>query len=238
MNRTFRMTFITLFALAVALTGSVLHAQDEPVDCPLGGAYNEEAGQCDMVITINVAYPNWIKDSEAALTAIGEQLAAVRTEFLSAIDLMFVPYSWAGSLDVTYEEFEHGAALRSVVFTVSTYTGGAHPNHYYLSTTVDTVADRALTLEEDIFQPGADVIAALQPLVVADLMEQQGESADADWIDTGTDELTDYVAWAIDAGNLVLFFPPYQVAVYAFGGFQVRIPVDELAGVTNPMLLP
>ena len=238
MKRTFRITFITLFALALALTGGVLHAQDEPVDCPLGGAYNEETDQCDMAITINVAYPNWIRDSEAALTAIGEQLAAVRTEFLSAVDMMFVPYSWAGSLDVTYEEFEHGAALRSVVFTVGTYTGGAHPNRYFLSTTVDTVADRALTLEEDIFQPGADVIAALQPLVVADLTAQMGEFADAEWINTGTDELTDYVAWAIDAGDLVLYFPPYQVAAYAAGDFTVRISVDDLSGVINPMLLP
>ena len=152
--------------------------------------------------------------------------------------MMFVPYSWAGSLDVTFEEFEHGAALRSVVFTISTYTGGAHPNRYFLSTTVDTVADRALTLEEDIFQPGADVIAALQPLVVADLTAQMGEYADPAWINTGTDELTDYVAWAIDTGDLVLYFPPYQVAAYAAGDFTVRIPVDNLYGVINPMLLP
>jgi hypothetical protein len=237
MNRSFRLTFITLFALLAALTG-VLHAQEEPVDCPLGGAYNEEADQCDMAITINVAYPNWIKESEAALTTIGNQLASVRSEFLGAVDVMFVPYSWAGSLDVTYEEFEHGAALRSVVFTIYTYTGGAHPNRYFLSTTVDTIADRALTLEADIFQPGADVIAALQPLVVADLTAQQAEYADADWINTGTDELTDYTAWAIDTGDLVLFFPPYQVAAYAAGDFTVRIPVDNLSGVINPMLLP
>lgn len=238
MNRTFRLTFITLFAMLAALTGGLLHAQDKPVDCPLGGGYNEEAGQCDMAITINVAYPNWIRDYEAALTAVGNQLASVRSEFLGAVDMMFVPYSWAGSLDVTYEEFEHGAALRSVVFTIDTYTGGAHPNHYYLSTTVDTIANRVLTLEEDIFQPGADVIAALQPLVVADLTAQMGEYADAEWIDSGTDEMTDYVAWAIDTGDLVLFFPPYQVAAYAMGGFQVSIPVDDLFSVINPMLLP
>lgn len=238
MRRMFRLTFITLFALMAALTGGMLHAQDEPVDCPLGGAYNEEVDQCDMAITINVAYPNWIRDYEAALTTIGNQLASVRSEFLGAVDMMFVPYSWAGSLDVTYEEFEHGAALRSVVFTIYTYTGGAHPNRYFLSTTVDTIADRVLTLEEDIFQPGADVIAALQPLVAADLTAQMGEFADADWINTGTDELTDYVAWAIDTGDLVLFFPPYQVAAYAAGDFTVRIPVDNLSSVINPMLLP
>jgi hypothetical protein len=237
MNRSFRLTFITLFALIAALTG-LLHAQDAPVDCPLGGAYNEEADQCDMAITINVAYPNWIRDYEAALTTIGNQLASVRSEFLGAVDMMFVPYSWAGSLDVTYEEFEHGAALRSVVFTIYTYTGGAHPNRYFLSTTVDTIANRVLTLEEDIFQPGSDVIAALQPLVAADLTAQQAGYADADWINTGTDELTDYVAWAIDTGDLVLFFPPYQVAAYAAGDFTVRIPVDNLSGVINPMLLP
>jgi hypothetical protein len=237
MKRTFRLTFITLFALLAALTG-MLHAQDEPVDCPLGGAYNEETNQCDMAITINVAYPNWIRDSEAAVTAVGEILSAVRSEFLGAVDVMFVPYSWAGSLDITYEQFEHGAALRSIVFLIYTYTGGAHPNHYFLSTTIDTIAGRELSLEEDIFQPDADVIAALQPLVVADLMAQQGEYADAEWINSGTDELTDYVAWAIDTGDLVLFFPPYQVAAYAMGDFTVRIPVDNLSGVINPMLLP
>lgn len=238
MNSRFRAALITLLALMIALTGGVLHAQDEPVACALGGVYNEETAQCDMQITINVAYPNWIGQSETTLTAVGEQLASVRTEFLSAVDVMFAPYSWAGSLDITYDEFEHGAALRSVVFRVDTYTGGAHPNHYFLSTTVDTIADRVLTLEGDIFQPGADVISVLQPLVVADLVEQQGEYADLEWINSGTEDLEYYVAWAIDAGDLVLFFPPYQVAAYVFGGFQVNIPLEDLSSVINPMLLP
>lgn len=238
MNRMFRMTFITLFALLAALTGGVLHAQDEPVDCPLGGTPNEETGGCDFSVTIDISYPNWIRDSEAAIVAVSDVLADIRNEFLAAVDMMFVPYSWAGALEVTYEEFEHGAALRSVVFTIYTYTGGAHPNHYYLSTTVDTIADRALTLEDDIFQPGVDIVTALQPIVVADLMEQQGEYADAEWITMGTSELNAYGVWAIDTGDLVLFFPPYQVAPYAMGGSTVRIPVDDLAGVINPMLLP
>lgn len=237
MNRTFRITFITLFALVVALTG-VLHAQDEPADCPLAGSFNRETGDCDFMLTVEIAYPNWIKDDETALTAVGSLLTSVRAEFFSAVDLMFAPYSPAGSLYVTYEEFEHGESLRSVVFTVSTYTGGAHPNHYYVSTVVDTVAERVLTLEEDIFLPDVDIITAVQPIVVADLVEQQGEYADLEWITSGTSDLMSYTAWAIDTGDLVLYFPPYQVAAYAMGGFTVRIPLAELAGVINPMLLP
>lgn len=238
MNRTFRITFVTLIALLAALSGTALAQGDASAACPLGGMPNEETGGCDVAVTMNIAYPSWIGESEAAVTAVGDLLTAARDEFLGIVEFMFAPYSPAASLDISYIEFEHGAPLRSIVFTVNTYTGGAHPNYYYLSVTVDTLADRVLTLEDDIFQPGADVIAVLQPLVAAELAAQQGEYADIEWINGGTDELSDYVAWAINAGTLELFFPPYHVAPYAMGGFEVSIPVDDLASVINPMLLP
>lgn len=211
-------------------------AQD--VACPLGGYIDEATGACSYGITINIAYPDWLTESEAASTAVGTLINDIQTGFLGDLSMMVGPYFNGAYLDVSYQEFEHGAPLRSIVFTISTYTGGAHGNVFFDSVTVDTFANRALSLADDIFVPGADVIATLQPLVVAQLVEQQAEFADLEWINSGTDGLDDYLAWAINAGTLELFFPPYQVAAYAAGSFQVSIPVDDLAAVINPMLLP
>lgn len=223
------------FLLLLVFAG-IGRAQD--VECPLGGYIDEATGACAYGITIDIAYPDWLSESEAASTAVGTVINEIQTGFLSSLSMMVGPYFSGAYLDISYEEFEHGAALRSIVFTISDYTGGAHGNTYFASVTVDTIANEPLSLADNIFVPGADVLAFLQPLVVEQLMITQGEYADLDWINSGTDGLDDYLAWAINAGTLELFFPPYQVAAYAMGSFQVSIPVDDLAAVINPMLLP
>lgn len=234
-THSFRSLRVVLALVVMLALVGVVAAQDS--ECPLGG-YIDDSGDCSFGITVTVAYPDWLSESEAASAAVAALLNATRDQFLSWMMTPVEEFYRGGFLDISYEEYEHGAALRSIVFLTSEYTGGAHPNSYYASVTVDTIADRELTLADDIFQPGVDAIAVLQPLVVAQLVEQQGEYADLEWISDGTDSFEDYTAWAINAGTLELFFAPYQVAAYAAGSFQVSIPVDALTGVINPMLLP
>ena len=106
------------------------------------------------------------------------------------------------------------------------------------SLTFDTHEERLLTWE-DLFMPDADVIAVLQPLVENDLKSQLEEVAGSDDISiSGIDELSDYRIWALDDGNLVLYFEPYTVTDLTRDGFAVSIPLADLADVINPALLP
>lgn len=227
--------FIVLAAL-LALAGGIVWAQD--AECAFGGYPTEENGGCTYSITVNISYPPSVSEYPAAAAAVDELLTLTRDSFFADMGDMYGPYFGGGALDIFYEEYEHGAALRSIVFTVYAFTGGAHGNTYFSSITVDTIADIELALDGDIFLPDTDFVSVLQPLVVAQLAETMGEYADMDWINDGTDEADDYIAWAINAGTLELFFAPYQVAPYAMGTFQVSIPVEDLYPVINPMLIP
>ena len=43
-----------------------------------------------------------------------------------------------------------------------------------------------------------------------------------------------YSNWIIDGQTLRIYFPPYQVAAYAAGSFEVSIPLSQLRDILKP----
>lgn len=132
-----------------------------------------------------------------------------------------------------YTEYQ-GTSTVSYAFLVYQDTLGAHPNAYYDTFTFDKQGNN-LALA-DLFTPGSRYLDALSvPAykdVVAQLTARTGAAPGPDELDTvrlGTEPSPEALQFYYISGNdLHLIFPPYQVAAYAAGVFDVMIPLASL----------
>ena len=140
------------------------------------------------------------------------------------------------ALGATYEKYESANTV-SYVFLVYEDTLGAHPNSFYSTFTFDK---KGILLQlSDIFKPGSNYLSVLSPLayksVVSQLTAKEGTTPGSDELDTarvGTEPSPEALQfYYIDGNTLHLLFPPYQVAAYAAGAFDVPIPMSELNNI-------
>lgn len=202
-----------------------------------GGIWDEAVGRCTFQagVTMNVQYPLWVTDYEFAESAVDSFIMSSQSEIWSFFQLpatleeMGYFYNWDLSID--YEEFQFSETVRSIVFNVYTYTGGAHPNSHYEAYSFDLENETVISFM-DLFREDVDSLAVIQPLVEADLVAQLGEMSDIDWIRTGTEaNPVNYRNFALTPDSLLIFFSPYQVAAYAAGPQLVEIPLGSLADI-------
>jgi hypothetical protein len=130
---------------------------------------------------------------------------------------------------VNYRVINASNGLLSILFDVSIYTGGAHPNTVHIPLNFDLKTGQALTYT-DVFKPDVDAVATLAAIATAEL--------------TRTDRLTfpegaeprpeNYQVWNFDFNGLLITFDQYQVMPYAYGPQTVAIPYRELQADLNP----
>lgn len=143
------------------------------------------------------------------------------------------PGAAAWTLDIGYKVERNDAQMLSLLFTRSMYTGGAHgglgfATYNYLLPDGARV-DLAQVLD------GKKALARLGELVVADLdkrlLTADGIS-DADWIKRGAGpQWGNYTHVLVLADALKIEFEPYQVAPWASGPQEVRVPMAALSGL-------
>ncbi|MBA3788967.1 DUF3298 domain-containing protein [Patescibacteria group bacterium] len=134
------------------------------------------------------------------------------------------------SLSSTYKLYRSPATV-SYVFTLSSDTLGAHPNSYFRTFVFDAKSGGGIALS-DLFTPGADYLNTLSTLSRTALSSQLGKDSDSTFINPGTTPNDDnFQNFAIDSANLVLLFPPYQVAPYSSGPQTIRIPLSKLGSI-------
>lgn len=130
---------------------------------------------------------------------------------------------------------QKGTASVSYIFTLFEDTFGAHPNTYYRSFTFDSKTGEGLGLD-DLFVSGTDYLTLLSkisreklPMQLAKASSAPVSSIDMDYLKRGTTPDADnFQTWYIQGTNLVLKFPPYQVAAYVFGAPELSIPLSSL----------
>ncbi len=119
----------------------------------------------------------------------------------------------------------------SYVFTLYEDTLGAHPNGFFRTFTFDGKTGTGLELS-DLFTPGANYLNTLSTISRKMLNSQLGDMADPDMVNAGTTADADnFQDFALDGKNLVLIFPPYQVAAYAAGPQTIKIPLSQLKDI-------
>ena len=133
-----------------------------------------------------------------------------------------------------YEDFV------SYEFDIYLDTGGAHPNSFFRTATFDAGGQELLL--EDLFVEGAPYLNRLSEEayagVTAELASRTGGEVTPDMADTvrlGTTPSPEALQFFyLDDGALHLLFPPYQVAAYAAGSFDIAIPLSELQDILRP----
>lgn len=137
------------------------------------------------------------------------------------------------SITIAYEEIM-GENTVSYVYTLFVDTLGAHPNTFYRTFTFDLATGSELSITS-LFVPRSDYLRRLSAISQFELAKSLGEFADIEYIAQGTGpEPLNYQSFAVKGNELVLLFPPYQVAPYAAGSQEVSIPLEQLKDILKP----
>lgn len=120
------------------------------------------------------------------------------------------------------------------IYTVYVDTLGAHGNMYFRTFNFNASTGAYLSLG-DIFLPRSPYLETLSTKSRALLPAVIGQAADTGMIVGGTGpEEANFANFFLDNSNLVIVFPPYQVAAYAAGPQTLRIPLSDLASILKP----
>jgi hypothetical protein len=145
------------------------------------------------------------------------------------------------AFSMTYKAYR-GQGTVSYKFDVYQDTGGAHPNGFFKTFVFDS-SGRAILLG-DLFvststNSRADWINQLSGAASVQVRNELGRRMEQEPGDAFFDEGTapkeeNFQDFIIDGNDLVILFPPYQVAAYAAGTFEARIPFETLKGILKP----
>lgn len=196
--------------------------------------------------TVDLVYPETRNQAEqtAVETALKTELDGY-AQSVADVDASVLPSLQEGyklALDIDYQKFTGAGETTSYLFTVFEDTGGAHPNHYF-RTFVFTPAGATLGLG-DLFvststNSTADYLNQIAEIATADVTEQLQErlgddSSDALFADGLAPTVDNYQNFVLDGSTLKILFPPYQVAAYAAGDFEVDIPLSTFGATLKP----
>jgi hypothetical protein len=232
-----KLLWIVVLAVLLAGIGVPGAAAQEDECFQKGGTWDAATQKCvaRMQVDIQITYPLEMVAYDFAEQAIDEFLQAERAQFFAPLtDVMLYWSPGPLSVYISYETFQFSPDIISLNFTISTYTGGAHPNSYFRTFTFDLAGQRVLALP-DLFLPGVDVLSVIAPIAQQSLIAQLGDMSDAATIalGAGPDPLN-YQNFVLTPDALVFYFPPYQVAAYAAGPQMVSLPLADLRAILAP----
>ena len=139
------------------------------------------------------------------------------------------------TLDIAYTVERNDAEVLALSFTESTYTGGAHGSHSFRTYNYLLPDGRRVDLAQIL--DGRKGLAKLSAFAVADLDQRLGGPdgmTDAQWIRRGAGpDWGNFENFLLLSDALKILFPPYQVAAYAAGAQEVRVPLAALDGALH-----
>ena len=114
---------------------------------------------------------------------------------------------------------------------VYAFTGGAHGNIFSFPLTYDLATGEAVRLGT-LFRNGTAWRDTLAVLTTARLAAAQ----DTSWLFEDQVPATSgtFAFFTLGADSLTVFFPPYAIAPYAAGAFEVTLPYTDLSPVLSP----
>lgn len=173
---------------------------------------------------------NWIKAREADFLANANELLDDREQ------ARLREQSRGYVMGIEYRAYTSGTNV-SFVYQIYEDTGGAHPNIYYATFTFD--ADGRKIELADLFKPDSPYLEELSAFAYADILRQAPSRFGAalnedqkDWVRAGTAPSGEMLQlFYLKGESLYLIFPPYQVAAYAAGTFDVQIRFIFIKGI-------
>jgi hypothetical protein len=174
-----------------------------------------------------------------ARTAMEQGLAGIVQDFKSNAATSLTPDELTRlqsmgtyyALSMEYKPY-HGSTTVSYEFDVYEDTGGAHPNGYFKTFVFDQSGNE-LKLA-DLFVPGSDYLQKIAAAATAQVTKQlqagleQQDVSGAIFKEGLAPTDDNFQNFVIDNNDLVVLIPPYQVAAYVAGSFEIRIPLSQL----------
>lgn len=144
---------------------------------------------------------------------------------------------YALSLEFTDYVWDNG---HSYAYTVYEDTLGAHPNAYYMTKVFDLEGNEVALGDLLAGNPNwlEELSLVVSNGVMAELKSRLGSSAPQG--PEGPDvsglvypeglapKIENFANFVVHENNLIILIPPYQVAAYAAGSFEVKVPLNEL----------
>lgn len=125
----------------------------------------------------------------------------------------------------------------SYVFEIYEDTGGAHPNGHYRTLVFDQNGNGVKL--PDLFMESADYLTRIsgeaEQQVRREFAKRSGGSPEGGIFQEGlAPQAENFEHFVVDGDVLVFFIPPYQVAAYTVGSFEVRVPLEDLKDIVRP----
>lgn len=233
---------LLLVGVVCALSVAGASAQGETAEdfcLSKGGVWNATDSTCQAttIIEMHVDYPvelasqqesiehqvdEFVREQRQALLAIGAD-----TLYPAGRELNFF-------LHIDSETFHHSDSIASLLFTVSTYTGGAHPNSFYQTMTFNLDEGYELSFNQ-VFRPETNPLATIVPIVQDALREKLPDVEEWMILAGSSMDSANYQNFVLTPDSVIFYFDPYQVAPYVFGPQQVEIPLSELEDILAPL---
>ncbi len=243
-------TSLVITIIAVVLIGTVLLLRQNagpitPTDTltnipsdVLWPSYEVESKHLDesgRPYTITAAYPV-TKDERITLDLkafVQNQIDQFKEDTSWATDPSIAPAEAdALSLDVSYVE-TRGSNADNYIFTIVTYTGGAHGLQATATFSYDEHGKKLMLA--DLFTNGDKGLETIATYVMKVISSRK--VSDEGWISEGAaPTVENYHAFIVEDKGITFTFDPYQVAPYAAGKQTVTVPVSAFKSIANPNL--
>lgn len=171
------------------------------------------------------------KRAQTASEAFKKEAEEMRTDLPEDSGAWEIPQS----LTMGFEVKQASSKLLVLMIWGSEFTGGAHPNPTFYLLMVDPKTGQRVAVS-DLFSPRSDYLDRLSEVSRIQLKKDPERLyTDSDWIKSGTEPSRENFAlvWP-ENQDLVILFPPYQVAPYAAGPQEVKVPLKDFPGILNP----
>ncbi|MDD4376481.1 MAG: DUF4163 domain-containing protein [Clostridia bacterium] len=132
---------------------------------------------------------------------------------------------------VDYTTYSYLDKIKSFVFDIYGFTGGAHGFSNTITKTYDLESGKAYSID--------DVVTDLSKFTeivrenIKNELSLRGEIVDEEWITMGTDS-DSLEKFSLSENGLTMYFPPYQVASYASGTIICNIPFESMQDILSP----
>lgn len=216
-------------------TGDVL--VEVPVITPLDEIFTSP----ERHLTINIQYPKisllqhptLAKEANSVITAF---VANIKNEFQKNVDeipLSDTPSDFTSDLTMRFTPLLLSPTIISIRFDASEYIAlAAHPNNHVRILNYD-VAKHLLLAPTDLFASSTQALPFLSTYSRAALRTLLGNMTEEEltiqMIPGTTPSHENFKEVGITKTGLVVLFDPYQVAPYARGVLEVKIPLSDMS---------
>lgn len=240
----YRFSFALLITLAACASPEAPEPPDDPSSEPEPPALRVEidsltARDAALNYDVAIAYPQITGSDAPAVARVNRSIRDSLAAFAASLTPRPSDFTGTPEMDRMIIGEAEGGPRRTFLgdryfssrVDVYAFTGGAHGNLFSFPLTYDLATGEPVRLAT-LFRNGTAWRDTLAVLTTARLAAAQ----DTSWLFEDQVPATSgsFGFFTLGADSLTVFFPPYAIAPYAAGAFEVTLPYTDLQSVLSP----